>query len=316
MQFRLRRSQLDRINRIDKIRTNPVDLVNPVSFLLALLVIALSGGLALTAGAQTDVVSSGSPFGLLPWELPPGSEESVWGAGGVNLRRKDKPAAAMFLWLYEWNLFDAVEKGEHTHGAVLPKRVISVNQEEADVSSAGIEFRLKAVEDGATVQLIIVNRSGHDWPPLAAIIPCFNPGPAALRSSGFSDEEHTRTYFLGADGLAPLKTREIHFGRELRPLIDRLSPSGQFVFSQKWPTSSENARGGILIRESEDGRWVTGIAWEDYVAVQGHNPWKCMHIALRVGPLARGGTKKLRGRIYLFPGNRNDCLAKYRKDFQ
>ncbi len=282
---------------------------------LFLLAVALAGGLVLTVRGQACSPAHESSFVFLSWELPRGSEESTWGAGGVQLRRKDSPATAMFLWLYEWNLFDAVEIGEHTHGAVLPKRVISANQEEAAVSSAGIEFRLKTVEDGATVQLIITNRSGHDWPPLAAIIPCFNPGPAALRSGGFSDEEQTRTYFLGADGLKPLRTREVHFRRELQPLIDQLSPSGQFVFTHKWPTSSDNAVGGILIRESEDGHWVTGIAWEDYVAVQGHNPWKCMHLALRVGPLPRGETKTLRGRIYLFPGNRNDCLAKYRNDF-
>jgi hypothetical protein len=221
----------------------------------------------------------------------------------------------MFLWLYEWNLFDAVEKGEHAHGAVLPQRVISADQKQATVSSAGIEFHFKAVGDGATVRLVITNRSDHDWPSLAALIPCFNPGPAALRSNGFNDEGHERTYFLGSEGLEPLRSREIHFGRELRPLIDQLSPSGQFVFSAKWPTSPVNAGAGILIRESEDGRWVTGIAWEDYVAVQGHNPWKCMHLAVRVGPLPRGETKTLRGRVYLFRGNRTDCLAKYRKDF-
>ena len=92
------------------------------------------------------------PYAFLPWELAPGSEETVWGAGGVYLRHRDNPGVAMFLWLYEWNLFDAVEKGEHTHGTVLPNRVISANQEEASVSSAGIEFRFKAVEDGATVR--------------------------------------------------------------------------------------------------------------------------------------------------------------------
>ena len=36
----------------------------------------------------------------------------------------------------------------------------------------------------------------------------------------------------------------------------------------RWPTAEPNARAGLLIRESNDGRWVTGIAWEDYVSVQ------------------------------------------------
>jgi hypothetical protein len=257
-----------------------------------------------------------TPLVFQKWELPPGSDESVWGAGGICLSRREQPAVAMFLWLYEWNLFDAVEKGEHTHGTVLPNKVIDAGQEEATVSSNAIEFRFKGVGDGAVVLLTITNRSEHDWPPSAAVIPCFNPGPATLRSKGFSDDQRSRTYFLAAEGLKPLRAREIHFRRELRTLIDQLSPSGRFVFSQKWPTSSENAAGGLLLRESEDGAWVTGIAWEDYVAVQGHNPWKCMHLAVRVGPLARGETKKVRGRVYLFRGNRNDGLAKYRKEFQ
>ncbi len=257
-----------------------------------------------------------SPFVFQTWELPPGSDESVWGAGGVCLHHREKPGLDMFLWLYEWNLFDAVEKGEHTHGAVLPGRAISANQEEATVSSDGIEFRFEAVEDGAIVRLIITNRSDHDWPPLAAVIPCFNPGPAALRSRRFSDDGQTRTFFLSAKGLEALRTREIHFRNELLPVvIGRLSPLGQFVFSPKWPTSRQGSSGGLLVRESEDGEWVTGIAWEDYLAAQGHNPWKCMHLAVRVGPLPRGETKKVRGRVYLFRGNRNDCLAKYRKEF-
>ncbi len=282
---------------------------------VVLLAVALSSGFAQNTGNKTNSLSAESPFAFLPWELAPGSEETVWGAGGVYLKHRSNPAVAMFLWLYEWNLFDGVEKGEHTHGTVLPTRVISVDQEEATVSSADIKFHFQAVGDGAAIELVVANRSDHDWPPLAAIIPCFNPGPLALRSAGFSDEEKTRTYFLRSKGLELLRTREIHFRNQLRPLVDQLSPSGQFVFSQKWPTASDDAIAGILIRESADGRWVTGIAWDDFVSIQGHNPWKCMHVAVRVGPLPRGASKSIRGRIYLFQGNREECLQKYRRDF-
>ncbi len=307
---RLRQNHFDRINGTDRIEANsvnPANPVNPVRLLLVFLAVALSAGLGL--GGR------GSPLAFLPWEMAPGSEETTWGAGGVYLRHRVKPDVAMFLWLYEWNLFDAAQKGEHTHGTVLPTRVISANQEDASVSSNGIEFRFQAIEDGARIELVITNRSDHDWPALAAIIPCFNPGPRAIRSLGFSDDEHIRTYFLGPSGLEPLLTQEIHFRPELRPLLNQASPSGRFVFTHKWPNGPDNAVGGILIRESADGQWVTGIAWEDFVSVQGHNPWKCMHLSVRVGPLPRGQTKTVRGRIYLFQGNREDCLAKYRKDF-
>jgi len=76
-----------------------------------------------------------------------------------------------------------------------------------------------------------------------------------------------------------------------------------------------NAAAGLLVRESEDGRWVTGIAWDDYLSVQGHNPWSCMHACIRVGPLKPKKSKTVRGKLYLLPGTRQECLARFREDF-
>lgn len=131
----------------------------------------------------------------------------------------------------------------------------------------------------------------------------------------FADPEYKRTFFLARDGLAPLASRDIHFNGDLRAVVDRASDHGQFVFSKKWPTSEVDAQAGLLIRESADGQWVTGIGWEDYLSVQGHNPWNCMHACVRVGPLARKQTKTVRGKLYLFRGTRAACLAKFREDF-
>ncbi len=88
-----------------------------------------------------------------------------------------------------------------------------------------------------------------------------------------------------------------------------------FVFSFKWPTSERNAHAGLLIRESEANNMVMGIAWEAYISAQGNNPWHCMHLSVRVGPLKQGETKTIRGKIYLFDGTKEDCLNKYRRDF-
>ena len=60
---------------------------------------------------------------------------------------------------------------------------------------------------------------------------------------------------------------------------------------------------------------VAGIAWKDFLSAQGHNPRKCMHLSVRVGPLARGESKTVRGRVYLFPGTARDCLAHFEEDF-
>jgi hypothetical protein len=74
-------------------------------------------------------------------------------------------------------------------------------------------------------------------------------------------------------------------------------------------------RGGLLLRESLSGGWTSGIAWSDALGVQAHNPWLCMHVAVKVGPLARGERKVLHGRMYLFPGDREEGLRRYRADF-
>jgi hypothetical protein len=38
-------------------------------------------------------------------------------------------------------------------------------------------------------------------------------------------------------------------------------------------------------------------------------------LAVQVGPLTPGQSRSIRGKIYLFPGTKEDCVARYRKDF-
>jgi hypothetical protein len=40
-----------------------------------------------------------------------------------------------------------------------------------------------------------------------------------------------------------------------------------------------------------------------------------MHACVRVGPLAPGESKTIRGRLYLFRGTKDDCVARYQRDF-
>ncbi len=158
----------------------------------------------------------------------------------------------------------------------------------------------------------MTNRSDHDWPEAACIIPCFNPGPPENRNQQFAN---TKTYFISPDGPTRQVNREIHFNADLRRQIDALSDRGAFVFSKKWPTSEVNAVAGLLLRESEDGQWVSGIAWERFLSAQAHNPWECMHLSVRGGPLKQGESRTIRGKVYLFKGGRQDCLSRYRGDF-
>jgi hypothetical protein len=230
----------------------------------------------------------------------------------------------MYLWFYEWTLFGAIRRGEHTHGTYDFEREFSEDHTKAEVKSSMIRLTASAASDGADLSLRITNLSESEWPELAAIIPCFNPGRITGTSAGsstpknaqFADVDQKSTYFLGPEGLTQLVTRAIHFNHVFREKIDGLATGGKFVFSSKWPTSMVDSYGGLIVRESVGRDWVAGIAWEDYLSAQGHNPWWCMHLSVRVGPLKVHETKTIRGKIYLFQGTKEDLMERFRREFR
>ncbi len=243
---------------------------------------------------------------------------------GIALEPPGDPAMTMYLWFYEWNMFEAMAAGQHTHGTYKLDRKIDPATNEALIVAPAIRFRMKPARDGAEMLLTVTNTTGYVWPATAAIIPCWSPGQVKgtdpnqplPKTEAFADQEHDKTQFLSDAGLSLLNSRAIHFNRELRRTAESASDHGKFAFSYKWPTSEENARAGILVRRSRDGKWVTGIGWEDYLSVQGHNPWSCMHVAVRVGPLAPNASKTIRGRLYLFQGTAAECWRRLERDLK
>ena len=230
---------------------------------------------------------------------------------GIGVQISDHPDMKMYLWFYEWNMFDAMETGQHTRGYRVEKREASEDARRASLESK--DFQLEATAGAGSVDLVmkVTNNSDHDWPELAAIIPCLNPGPSGRCNKQMAN---THTHFHAAGGLEKLHAREIHFNHDYRKAIDKEAKEGKYAWSDKWPKSEVDATAGLLVRESTDGRFVTGIAWEDFISAQGHNPWKCMHLSIRVGPLGRGQSKTVRGKIYLLEGTRQDLMKRYAKD--
>jgi hypothetical protein len=248
---------------------------------------------------------------------------------GVALEAPGQAGMAMYLWFYEWNMFGAVAPGQHTAGSYRFPRKFDPGGARAEIDADFMHLRMHAVPGGADLSLKVTNTTDHDWPELAGVIPCWSPGSARdAKSLGanaffhdpvnpqFADSERKRTFFLSGEALAPMTSRDIHFNRELRDLIAREGGSAGFVFSNKWPTSKANAAAGLIVRESADGLWVTGVAWRDFLSVQAHNPWNCMHACVRVGPLKRTESRTVRGKLYLFRGGRDDCLKRFLRDFR
>ena len=256
----------------------------------------------------------------------PATRLSIWDRG-VKVTSIDDESLFAYLWFYEWSLFDAIEKGEHKGGRSDWEWAVDSEGRLAESKSDWFSIRATAVEDGADLEFEVTNRSEHDWPDIAAIIPCFNPGfdgpkkTDAVANLDFLDDDHDRTYFYGANGLDLLAgeaPREIHFNHDLMPSVqtwDKRRDDGNFIWYHKWPTSKRDAFAGLLVRESKDRSKTMAIAWDSFVTAQGHNPWKCMHLSVGLGPLKQGETKTIRGKIYLFEGTKEDFLAKFRRDF-
>jgi hypothetical protein len=243
---------------------------------------------------------------------------------GIRIESRSDPNQFAFLWFYEWHLFDAVKKGEHTPGACDWEWRVDEKGTTAHMNGEWLKLHIGATNRGAELSLEITNNTDYDWPAISAIIPCFNPGhpkKPAQRNTLFLDEDHVHTYFVARDGLQLIKgefPREIHFNRDCRSAVmswDKEKEDGSFIFDEKWPTSERDAFAGIMIRESGDRRYVMGIGWESFLSAQGHNPWNCMHLSIKVGPLAKGEKRTIRGKIYLFEGSKEDCLRAFKNDF-
>jgi hypothetical protein len=246
---------------------------------------------------------------------------SLW-ERGVAFQSPADPKMKVYLWFYEWNMFEARSAGEHTRGAVQEQRSINKSMTRVELGPKDLRLTVDSGVDYADLSLTVANRTSRTWPKIAAIIPCFNPGPPKHRKPGaYADEQNqqfanTQTYFHGPDGLERLMGREIHFNDRLRKAVDLQAENGRYSFSSKWPTAKANAQSGVIVRESTNKKWVTAIAWRDFLSAQGHNPWECMHLSVQVGPLKPAEEKTVKGRIYLFQGLKEDCFQRYRDDFK
>lgn len=105
------------------------------------------------------------------------------------------------------------------------------------------------------------------------------------------------------------------------------SASARYTPGQVWcpkhvPRTDVNPRplnqrvpsNGLIGCFSADGKVIYGCAWEPYQELfQGVA--RCLHSDFRIGGLAPGETKKIRGKMYLVPANVDALLARYARDF-
>jgi hypothetical protein len=80
------------------------------------------------------------------------------------------------------------------------------------------------------------------------------------------------------------------------------------------PLSSIVPSHGLIGCQSADGRWIMASAWEPYQELfQG--VITCVHSDFRIGGLAPGETKRIRGKIYVTRDNVDALVKRYDRDF-
>ena len=132
-----------------------------------LIVCALTAGLSLVLTGFGETSNNPPLVKLETWER------------GIAVTSPYQEDMTVFLWFYEWNMFDALQKGQHTHGTSENEINVSQDQRSGSVVSSplGLSLEMQAGVDSADMTLTVTNESDHDWPELASIIPCFNPAP-------------------------------------------------------------------------------------------------------------------------------------------
>jgi hypothetical protein len=72
---------------------------------------------------------------------------------------------------------------------------------------------------------------------------------------------------------------------------------------------------GLIIRESLDGRFSSGMYWERTAYVGNRHPADCLHAAVDFGPLSAGQHRTVHGKFYFVEGTREQLLEVWRSDF-
>lgn len=116
-------------------------------------------------------------------------------------------------------------------------------------------------------------------------------------------------------------------GKEARMPTPRWATEARYVPGQVWapkhvdrndvnprPLSPDVPSSGLIGCRSGDGKWILATAWEPYQELfQG--VIVCLHSDFRIGGLAPGETKRIRGKLYLVPGDLDSLVERYGRDF-
>ena len=79
--------------------------------------------------------------------------------------------------------------------------------------------------------------------------------------------------------------------------------------------SSGEVAHGLIVRESLDGKYASGMYWERTAYISNRHPADCLHASVDFGPLGAGASRTVHGKFYFVEGAKEDLLRAWCRDF-
>lgn len=258
------------------------------------------------------------------WTVPSDSRERNWGEGIVIQRCESD--MQIFFRFYESNVFGAVTDTGISRAdkeqTVVARSNTSGDGGVIEYPNQDMTLRMTVVNDGVELALEIANQTQRDWPKLASLDPCLNPGRDrndAPVMKDLVDPKQRHTFYYGQEGLARIQGKTLHVNEDYYDLLEKYRSDGRIASEENlpwtWGERSQSATKPLLIRETPDRHWSTGIVWEDMLGAKGTGGWHCMHLLVKVGPVPVGESKTIAGKIYLENESADQLLERMDADF-
>lgn len=228
------------------------------------------------------------------------------------------------------NYLEAYCRAGSTDADWVKHTTIPHRSEVLEASNGQKSLRLRdTLEDGVTVEHTITVRGdeidfrlvAHNPTAKVSEVHWAQPCVRLSQFTGFDEKSASNaTDYLG-------KCFIFIDGKLTRMPIQPWATEARYVPGQVWcpagvprtdvnprPLSSIVPSNGLIGCFSGDEKLIFATAWEPYQELfQGVA--RCLHSDLRIGGLAPGETKQIRGKIYIVPNEPAALVARYEKDF-
>jgi len=209
--------------------------------------------------------------------------------------------------------------------------VIPHTAEKLEATSDGKLIRLRdKLADGVVVEHTITAGKDEVDFRLVAHNPTDKPSEAHWAQPCIRGDKFTGTTNADARALVPMYARRCFLfldGQLHRLPTEPWADKARYVPGQTYaakgvdrndvnprPLSSLVPSSGLCGCFSADEKQIMAVAWEPYQEIfQG--VIACLHSDFRLGGLAPGETKKIRGKIYIVPADVPRLVARYERDF-